>query len=333
MTSTLTVTDIAGYLRDSGWQQRQERWRGASIWVYEEQYEVLVPARDGMGDSDLRVRQIVDTLAQVEDRPTGEIVLDIRMPWSDTQVITMFPHGLPSGFTTLRGGLQALTGVEGALRAAAQSVRGDVPADVERLLGRVQLGPARAGSYILPVRVPVDDDDALGRQVTRRLHTAVSLLSRAQPDPNDLREAEIPAELCESVSRLGNRPFEIGFRWARAIPSDLPTVAYTFAEGAATVIRAAAEQLRRMGDPATVTLTGVIQGLRDDESRDDRWSIEVRGTGRRAVWVRLPDRATYDAAIAAHRAGRQVRVRGEMKTLGRRAELLAGPDGFQLLED
>ncbi|MCE7001772.1 hypothetical protein LWC34_02795 [Kibdelosporangium philippinense] len=331
MTSSLGVTDIASYLVDSGWQQRQERWRGASIWVYDEEYEVLVPARDGMGDADLRVRQILDTLTQVENRPREEIVLDIRLPWSDTQVIRMFPDGLPSGFTTLHAGLQALTGVEGALRAAAQSVRGDVPADVERLLGRVQLGPARAGSYILPVRVPVDD--ALGRQVTRRLHTAVSLLSNPQPDPNGLREAEVPAELCESVSRLGNRPFEIGFRWARAIPSDLPSAVYNFAEGASTVIRAAAEQLRRLDDPATVAVSGVIQGLRDDESREDRWSIEIRGAGRRAVWVRLPDRATYEVAIAAHRAGRQVRVRGEMKTIGRRVELLAGPDGFQLLED
>ena len=344
MTNQLSVADIASYLRDSGWQRQPVQWRGASIWSFGDD-EVLVPGRAGMGDGDLRVREIVGVLAGVEQRPRDEIVQDIRMPWTDTQWFRVFPEGLPSGFTTLRSGIQLLTGVEGALRAVARSVvegprlafRGDAPASVEELLARVQIGSGLPGSYVLPVRVPLDGpEDSLGRQVTLKLHAAVSVLSEDLAWNDEL----VSADLCESLGALGGdqgqSPFEIRFRWARKLPVDLPEAAYDFQPGTAAAIRAKAEELRRLSTSDAVTVTGSILALRHD-SHDDEWSIEVRGevviasVSRRTIWVRLPDRDAYESAITAHRAGKRVRVRGVVGNQGRRMELVADPAGFEVL--
>ncbi|MEC3974100.1 hypothetical protein [Amycolatopsis sp. H20-H5] len=355
MTDRPGVAGITGYLRDNGWQRQPYHWRGAAIWSLGDG-EVLVPARDGMGDGELRVREIVDVLAAVEQRSREEIVHDLTMPPADTQWFRVFPVGLPSGFATLRQGLQVLQGVEGALRAVTRSVvegprlsfRGEAPLAVERLLSQVQLGPARAGSYVLPVRVPLGetadgDELPLGRKVTAGLQAAVSALGEAPelPDVGDLLAAGISADLCKSLAELGGdegqSAFEVRFRWANGSASPKPEATYRFPEGAGAVIRTTAEQLRQLGEADTVTVTGLVRSLRQDLSRDDDWSIEVRGDlpaaggGRRTVWVRLPGRAAYEAAIAAQREGRPVRARGELAGRGRRTELVAGADGFEVL--
>jgi hypothetical protein len=360
MTAPLGVEDIIGYLRNSGWQRQPEAWRGASIWSYGDDFEVLVPARDGMGDGDLRVREIVEVLAAAERRSREQIVHDIRTPSVDTQWIRTFPDGLPAGFTTLPNGFRALSGLRGALRAAARAVmegpwlvfRGDAPPEVDGLVSRVQLGPAYAGSYALPMRVPLDDPPdgqavPLGRQVTLRLHNAASVLSRAAADElplGDLASAEISAELCESLGDLGGEqgelPFEIGFRWARSLPSEVPAATFGFPRGAGEVLRSAAQDLRRRGTSEPATVTGQVLGLRQDTPGDEQWTIEIhgdlepeiRGRNRRSLWVRLPDRTSYEAAFDAQRAHRRVRVRGVVEGQGRRVELTADPDGFEVLD-
>lgn len=77
--STVKVSGITAYLQQAGgWHLMPERLRGASIWSHETGYEVLVPGRDGMGDHDMRVWEILDTLAEVEQRPPAQIATDIQ---------------------------------------------------------------------------------------------------------------------------------------------------------------------------------------------------------------------------------------------------------------
>ena len=122
MTELPRIADIVSYLADSGWRRRPEGWRGASIWTYDGGYEVLVPARDGMGDGELRVREIVGLLVTIEQRSGQEIAYDISSPLTDVHRFRTFPEGLPSGFTTLTTGLQALQGVSTMLVSAARAV-------------------------------------------------------------------------------------------------------------------------------------------------------------------------------------------------------------------
>ncbi|HEY2060398.1 MAG TPA: hypothetical protein VGH57_18660 [Amycolatopsis sp.] len=357
MTAALGVSAIADYLRGTGWQLRPLQWRGASIWT-RDGADVLVPARDGMGDGDLRVREILDVLAAVEDRAPGEIAQDIGSSPADTQ---RFRFLTPlSGFTTLRHALSAVARIGGAFRAVSNAVLGDPSsggegsAAVDRFMAGIQVGTGRPGSYIVPVRVPLGESDGsgmpLGRLVTQRLHGAVSVLSDPAAEPKaDPGGAPLSADLCDVLGALSDeseeRSFEIGFGWSRTLPADLPPAVYRFEPGAGDRLRATATRLRLLETladdvvslpevPAVVTVTGLIPRL-----DRDHWAIDVSadtplaGTARRKLHVRLPDRRTYESAIVAHYEQRRVQVRGAVILHSRRTELhVTDPTGFTVLD-
>jgi hypothetical protein len=350
----LSVADISTYLEHTGWRRRPESWRGAAIWTLQDAHDVLVPARDGMGDSELRVSEIINQLASVERRPAEEISRDIDSPHADQHWYRMFVTGLPSGFTTLRAGLNALRGIMTVFGSAARAVvdgphftfPGEVlPARVDALVNRVELAPTQAGSYVFPIRVPLGDDPELARKTSLQLLDATVAVRDAVAS-GDLAafdgtvSAGVSAELCEGMHSLagpdGREPFEIGFRWARGLPIDLQTTIVTFPEDNVEIIAAAADRLRRHSPSGEVTVTGTVESLHDQPTRDDRWRIRVRGEvagakgNRRVLWVRLTGQDAYHAAIAAHREQHRVRARGVLSETGQRAELIA--DDFQVLD-
>ncbi|MCT2587011.1 hypothetical protein [Actinophytocola gossypii] len=352
MNVQLAVADISTYLEHTGWRRHPDPWRGAAVWTHKDAYDVLVPARDGMGDGDLRVTEIVDMLATVEQRSPEEIARDISSPLADQHWYRTHTRGVPSGFTTLKAGLNALRSVEIVLGSAARaavdgphfSFAGRVPAAVGTLVDRVELGPTRAGSYVFPVRVPLGEDPELTRRVSSQLLDATVAVREAvdagDPAAFDATvTAGVSAELCEGMRGLagasGREPFEIGFRWARGLPTELPAAVVDFPEDAGELIETAADRLRRHGPSGEVTVTGLVEVLHDQPRRNDRWRIRVRGEvagtkgNRRVLWVRLPGQDTYHAAITAHQSQQRVRARGALSDKGTRAELVA--DDFEVL--
>jgi hypothetical protein len=373
--TTPRVADIVTYLRDTGWRERPDGWRGASIWFRPDtpagDRELLVPPRDDMGDSDLRVRDILDALTTVENRPGDEIARDIDSPLVDTQSYRTFPDDLPSGLTTVAGGLRALQGVRDVLVASARTVlegphlafRGSAPRSAADLLRLAQLGPSLPGSYVLTVRVPVDEPESLftaappfGRRVLVQMHDAVAAVRDAVAASGEGRDlavfddtvtAGVSADLCSALSDLAGttrrQPFDVAFRWARGRPAQRPPMTMTFGAESGALIRSAAERLRRLEVSGPATITGVIESLHDDPPGRDRWRIRVRGdlirgtaTGqpdgsRRSIWVRLGGQQEYDQAIAAHRTRQTIRAAGELATVDGRIELLVSHDAFAVL--
>ena len=196
MNSPPEVRDIQTYLRDSGWQRRPQTWNGASIWSHANGYEVLVPPRDGLADTELRVREILTALTTVEGRPADEIAGDINTPFDDIQLYRTFPDGMSDGFISLTAGLRRLQSVRDMISAAARVVvegplpvfpRG-TPPPVSELLQHVRLGPSHPEGHAFTVRVPLAvplpspedgapqaqaDTPPFGRQVVQQLYTAV----------------------------------------------------------------------------------------------------------------------------------------------------------------
>jgi hypothetical protein len=363
----LSVADIGTYLAATGWRRQAVVWTSASAWADAAGREVLLPARDGMGDGELRVRETLDTLAAAEERPRDEIARDIASPLVDTQSYRTFPEGLPGGLTTLTAGLRALGGVRCLFEAAARAVvdgphvvfGGAAPKSVGDLLDEVQLGPTLPGSYVLTVRVPLDGslpvtrgESPLARRMLLQLHDAVvavgAAAAAAAPAGRlaafDRTVTEgVSANLCEALSDLGGpareRPFAVTFRWARGLPAELPATTVRFEAGMGVVIRDAAQHLRRLDAFGEATVTGAVDGLHDSPARGDRWRVKVRGelvTGhgaraRRTIWVRLDRQSTYNRAIAAHRGLRRVRATGALSRVSGRVELVAR-GGLEVLD-
>jgi hypothetical protein len=356
---TVRVADVSAYLAAAGWR-RQQQWRGAAIWAYPDGAEVLVPPRDGMGDGDLRLREILCTLSRVEARSVDEIAQDIGSPLVDTQSYRTFPVSLPPGTTTLPAGLQALTGIRDLFSAAARAVEegphlaftGQRSRRVSDFLDRVQLAAARAGSYVLLVRVPVgavsERRGVSGRDVLLQVYDAITAVLPAVESGEPVAldgavTAGVSAEFCYALSDLAGpqrrQPFEIGFRWARGLRSELPPATVTLPAGSGVLLRAAAVRLRALNVSEDATVSGTVETLSEPLGAGT-WRIKVRGelrtrtsvANRRTVWVRLPDWDAYDLAIAAHSRQRLVRAVGVMTSTTGRVELVARRGGLEELE-
>jgi hypothetical protein len=365
MTQLLRVADINSYLANNGWHQESGSPRGPTLWSLDNEYELIVPTRDNMGDSDLRIRDILQCLSAVEDRSPTDISDEISSPLVDTQWYRSFPEGHPAGFTSLTSGLQAVHGVRDLISAAARAVvdgphyafRGKPPRSVAGLLRRVELGPTRPGSFILTVRVPATGpatsahtEPLPGRGVLFQMLEALSAVAAASERGtlaafDTTVTAGVSADFCTALSDLAGlqrrEPFEISFRWARGLVSTVPAQAIAFPAGAGALIRAASRHLRQLNASGTAIVVGRVESLHDDAPGGDRWRVKVRGelrtelgvNSRRTVWVRLAGQAAYDLAIRAHRDGLNVRVTGALASMNGPIELLEQPDGLEVISD
>ena len=357
MTTPVKVGDIASYLAVTGWERETQGWRGASVWQHPGDYEVLLPAQDGLRDGERRIREILRCLSALENRPAADIALDIARPQLDKQFFRTFPADHDSGYTSLASGVQTVQGVRSLFSAATRTVvqgphfsfAGRSPGAVGDLLRAVELGPSRAGSYVVEVRVAANatartpgGEEVGGRAVLVQLLEAVSaaqvaVLADAPAAFDGAVTAGVSADLCAALSDFSgserNEPFEIAFRWARSRPLDAPLHVVSFPETSGSLLRTAAGRLRRLNASGPATVSGVVEGLHDDAAGNDRWRIKVHGElrtehadrARRAVWVRLSDQAAYDMAIAAHRQQRVITMTGELSSVTGRVELVPGP--------
>jgi hypothetical protein len=365
MAALPTVREIRSYLMGNTWRQ-SATWRGASVWSHPDGYEVLLPPSDDLGDTGLRIRELLTVLAAAEHRPVDDIAVDIGAPADDVQSFRTFPDGMPAGFIPLKSGIDVLRSVQALLGGAARTVlegplpqfSGKAPPSVSDLLRRVRLGPAQPGSYVVTVRVPANGPDdpggpaePLGRQAARQLHEAVTAV-RAATDLagddgvtafDDAVTAGVSADLCEALTVLAGsgqaQPFEVSFRWGRGAGPQLNADTVHFAEGAGRVISAAARHLRQVRISGPAEVGGYVESLHDRPETADRWRIKVRGdlttpsgtTYSRSVWIRLDGQDSYDRAIVAHRDQLLVRARGEMDATSRRVELAAGSSKFEVI--
>ena len=377
MTAPLPIADMASYLAATGWRQREETWRGASIWDNETGHQALVPARDGLADAAARTWELLNTLSTVESRPIDEIAEDIASPAVDTPYVRTFPADLPSGEIRLAEAIQTLGGVRGVLLAAGRAelegdrvtYSGKNPPELTKLLREIRLGPTKSGSYTFTLRADVAtpprqadllafeqaapvSPEPLARGTLKRLFRGATIAHQAASvarDRNDYSafdgvvEDGLSVNMCRGLADLGGlgrqQPFEIGFRWARAVPSGLPTGSIQFGHGDGVVLNDAARQLEQLAAGGQAQITGLIEGLHDEPAVNDRWRVQVRGQlttdhdsldPARAVWIRL-DAAGYERALDAHRQGRPVRAQGRLQLIRRRVELHPAGGAFETL--
>jgi hypothetical protein len=360
MTVALRVDDIVSYLAETGWLRAPHDWHGTGVWNHPDDYEVLVPAHDRFGDARARINEVLRCLAAVENRPVPEIAAEIARPDMDTQAFQTFPSDRDPGYTSIAEGYRALQGVRDVMAIVTRTVvqgphftfAGRPPNVVAELLRTAEVGPTSAGSYVLEVRLSaraVLPGGVTGRTVTGQIHEAIAAAGEAVSTgrlsafEDEIVTAGLSANLCTALSDLGGpdheAPFEIGFRWGRAVPTESNTSRHRFPAGAGALLRQAADQLRTLDASGAATITGRIETLHHGATRDEQWRISVRGdfrtsTGlarRRKIWVRLPDQAAYDWAISAHHRQLAVQVSGELSSSTGRVELVPAR-GFDVID-
>ncbi|MFG1956935.1 hypothetical protein [Nonomuraea sp. NPDC049028] len=362
--SSIDPDRLIGYLASRGWR-REGAWRGASVWEADDG-RLLIPTLRQYPDDDELLQEAVARLATIEDRPEGEVLLDIAEPMVDTIDIRTLP-GTPSGTIPLLSGAKAVDGICELLDTSARTVEegshlifsGRRSAAVQEFLGGVRLGASRPGSYVFTARVPLVlppqlslfEEEApvpFGRQVLKTMDTALRAAHTACTRVisgtaafdvfDEYVDQGVSADLCEAVSALAgygiDRPFEVSLSWARGLTAP-PSDPLRFTATMATVLSQAGKQLQELSRIGQATINGVIEDLHDDGVEPPR--IKVRGELQtstdvvaRAIWVVL-SRADYQRAGDAHYRRLRLRVAGRLSTAGKRLEMRPDSSGLEIL--
>jgi hypothetical protein len=352
---TVQPADVVSYLLRSGWHETGTFGR-AAVWTRtaaDDEFEVLVPNSSQLRDYPVRIAELIETVAQVEQRGEDEVLRDLQSSTLDVQHIRTQPEG-PSGTIPIREGLKAIGGVHDLLLAAATSTPSDARATVLPsqkpsyawdFLNGVRLGPTTRGSYILRVETPIEpaeDPEALASSRKVLLHMRNAVQDAYSAAWQSAREhsldvftgfvsSGVSANLCEALADIGGQqrsPFEIQFSWAPKVPvTDDGPASVDFDSNVIGQIKRAGKYLRELPIAESATIIGrVIELHQDSPQRLGRVLLQGKlTTGKteetdQKVLVQLPARI-YQLAVEAHRTSRRITVTGQMKKSGRNPEI------------
>lgn len=351
----LDVANIISYLDATGWQRQPGTWRGAGVWISAEDnnHELLIPLEHGYQDSGQLVDVALGDLAEVEGRPVADVAKDIADPMVDKQEYRTQPD-TPSGTIPLPMAVRAFGGISDLLAAAQRSLAegttpsftGRRPAEVTAFLSGVLLDTTTPGSYIMTVRVPVgrpgrNKNDQLGRKIVTQLHQAIIAAHEAATRVvgsgetldvfGNSIERGVTQQLCEGLLGFAgpekNRPFDVGFSWARGLPSPLPRQSIKFSAEMIRVLDGGARLLKEIASSGKATISGKIREMHyaPGPHRVKVQGILTRGSSRgedATIWVRL-DAQQYERASREHQepeltfqfTGHLTRVEGRLEML------------------
>ena len=154
---------------------------------------------------------------------------------------------------------------------------------------------------------------------------------------DDFVDQGVSANLCKALGDLGgyskDRPFEIGFAWARGLPSQEPGEPVAFTGLMAGLLSRAGDELERLAKSGHAQIIGEVETLNMRAGEEPRiklvgeFRIDGREPSQRALWV-IVSRSQYDQAIEAQRAGWLIDAEGRMVTVHRRREMR--PERFDI---
>ncbi|KAA2261840.1 hypothetical protein F0L68_15065 [Solihabitans fulvus] len=343
MIRTPLIREAREYLRGHGWTVTRY-WRGAEIWTWQD-FDVLVPPTDTMGDSVMLLRELVVLVAAAEERSPQLVARAMITPAVD--VVSYRLSDAEWGEIALPAGLRAMRAVRDLIAACARGVaehsHGTRPTMVGSLLERTLLSLAD-DAFGVDVLLPVEPGpvESLGRLTALRLlHSSLAQLEMATEGSfEDGADEAVADGTCLAFGDLAGpwrrSPFRLEFCWSWAVPAGQGPVAVEFPDGAGERIHARGKKLSQTVPAASAVVEGLVTSLSDDKD-GDRWVVGVRGRSvvdgaveapERVVSIRLAGAQQYAAALDAHRRGRTVRAKGSVARVGRRRGVVVGPDGF-----
>jgi len=367
----LKPLEIATYLRSQGWRQEADLNGKASLWLLNPaeggDFDVTVPSRREMGDYALRVGEVLETLAHVEQRSELDVLRDIFTTTADLIRIRTPSRGAENGTLPLD---QAVSFVErsrdmmlaaacAALTKRAFFAKRKAQQAME-YLSQVRMGQTEQGSFVLTILSPVppelkvaqdnlplglEPEDPYERHVARTLMESLRALDDAARDAGisgDMAPFEaavikgVSANLCDAIVGLSavspGDGLDIQVSWSRSRPLAPETPRGVFlASDRIPVIQEAARQFRETAALEDVEIEGAVTRLdRGPEAPEGEVTISgMIDDHWRKVTLSL-GREIYSRAVQAHEQRHTVRCTGELVKAGR-GYRLENPRRFEIV--
>jgi len=334
--------------------QREGRYNGAIL---------RVPLSKSFADYGMRLTEVLQTVAVVESRDVEDVLEELESLGSDACCFRWVDEAVPAGEIPLPSAVRLVSGVREMLFAAAYAAHrpqafypsGRPPMQVSRFLRDVRVSAARAGSYVVTVRVAVEpviprqrsflddpslDDPSLDDPFNRRamvnlaggLQALQDVLRRVvatddMPDPESYIQKGLSANLCEALADVldeGATRLEARISWSprHRGPAGVPAQFVVEREWR-DWIRAIGKTLKEHSPIDDYEVQGVVVRLDRRPQRRKDWVGDVWILGfvdERPVQVlvsRVAERE-YERFVVAHKNKGVVTCRGALARRGRK---------------
>ncbi|MFV8750261.1 hypothetical protein ACNOYE_06895 [Nannocystaceae bacterium ST9] len=325
---------IKQYAESRGWLPIP--LEAARFWLFRHPEQTLQQIQIPMDEDDVgfvdAMRDIVQTLSELERRPEDEIVGDLQWPDADILRVRVVSRDSEAGQLSLTGDVELREGIRRALLASACSVI--TPArfhprlsrnEADSLLAACRAGQTERGSYVVKVICPLDAvrdvaDQTLPftRKVTTHLMTSTArLIDDIEHDRLDEYEAPdkqtLSWNLCDALLRM--RPerdaghIDILAHWAadRRFPPEAPARVSIKAEYFSAIETIAGVLRPSASVPKEEQLVGTVEQLAGVVGEDGRRAGEVQFTvfkdGESVRTKAMLDVDQYEVAMRAHQEG------------------------------
>jgi hypothetical protein len=368
--SALRPEDVQLYLISRGWQ-KEANGPAAKATVYrfpgEPDAEVVLPRTREFADYALRMGDVTEMIAAVEERSIREVLLDLSAPPADIIRLGILASEASLGTLPLEEGIRLMEGGRDMLLAAAcsahrpqafyprQSFR-----EASEFLSTCRLGQTERGSFIATIIAPVPPlivepslfTDAppiepYARRVTLQLMTGLKVVRDSiQAGAHDQMlkgvDAGVSANLCEAIATVkppgDQSSLQIRITWARSranVPSEIPQK-IAFSQAAFPIIEEVGRRLRERGTPKLDRIAGFVISLRGEttllEGFEGKVIVNSVIAGQSSRVQMTLNKADYAKACDAHRDALRVAVSGDLHRGAKLFELLR-PQNFQIIAD
>lgn len=349
MYQALRPTDIALYLRAKHWTQDAQH---KTLWFLGEE-EVLLPTNREAGDYALRIGDLLEALAMVEQRNPSQVYEDLQTIGFDTLRIRIADTEMSDGTLPIEQHTQiAQKTRELVLSAACAAIEKRAfwptrkPTKATEHIRRVRIGQSERGSYIVTVLCRVtpllhtptnpssaDSEETFERQVTLMLAHSLRALEHASREAALQQElaafsqaipAGVSANLCDAVAGFwgdehAQRKVDFLFSWSpnRPVIAE-PISKVSFSSDRVPFLRAASIQLRDTGHPSDIEITGpVVKFERSEGAEKGKATLYCHVEERPLRVVFELSEPDYNMVTNAHRDGCLVTVSGSLQKEGR----------------
>lgn len=371
-----TILDLVGrirprhareYAKATNWTRKPQDFGGLAVFDYGEREltQLLIPIDGDAKDYPVRMLDVVQRIAEIEERPILEVSNDLLNPDSDIVRYRIADPSVSSDLGLLKG-IEILEGAKRSLLSAAHSILAPVKyhprlskREPKEFLDQCRLKQTEHGSFVVAIACPLDAVDTEGllegvdsftRETTKTLMASLRRIADGiEADQEATLVADdagngvpITANLCDALARMeppsARGLLEISTSWASTCPNEDANerASVRFADDYFDVIRDVGTQLRPTHQAEVSVFAGFVETLNGNMNNDGRRHGEVildlleeNDVVRTRVTL---DADQYAEADQAHMSGKPVIVKAELHR-GRRVHRLSNVTIFRAVTE
>ncbi|MEK5257588.1 hypothetical protein NST74_29515 [Paenibacillus sp. FSL F4-0125] len=372
--STISIPSIVRYLKLQGWDKRNDFPSDKQIVfdgpedMYGDRIQAVIPANTRFKDYPVRVKELIYSLSEIENRPMKNVLADISNPSIDRLQVRVLSDFSRDGTLPFSYAAKLINGLKDLLIAAACVEENPQP--FYRRATKVginyadncRFGQTKAGSFIitieslvpsytqlsLPMRELPPETEHFNRRVIKRIQRGIGLVEKSvnegdiSPIIDDFKSG-LNANMCEALLGLkidqSDIDLEYSVNWSMSIPrpDDIPDrvkiekVGFDYLESAAKVLRDSGESVKREIIGKVIKLSAFDLEEDDEGDSNNRLVTIKTEIHEKQIKVNVPLNITeYKLACDAHRDIKDVQVEGMLERVGNQWQLMA-PENFQVL--